>query len=54
MMEEICNIKDCPTENGQAATKCKFDDCPLENKEQPEPEEIVLFLMKKAFNRKDD
>ena len=47
-----CNNKDCPMRNGQVSTECKFDDCPYRKSEQPSPQELVLFLMKKAFEGK--
>ena len=29
--------------------KCKFEDCPYQKSKHPTPEEVTVFLMKKAI-----
>lgn len=31
--------------------KCKFEDCPYQKSKHPTPEEVTVFLMKKAIER---
>ena len=47
-----CKNENCPMRNGEVSTECKFDDCPYRKTDNPNWSELLMFLMKKAFEGK--
>ena len=51
-MNVDCKNENCQMRNGEVSTECKFDDCPYRKTDNPNWGELVMFLMKKAFEGK--
>lgn len=47
-------MEECKNDYCQFKQNCKFEDCPFRNSQKPDAQELVMFLIKKSFEKKPE